>query len=363
MKLLILASFAISLAFSEISVSKTCTQYLCKPDSIDFPSESTCLYFENFTYYSRSCDNSEYYCDASTVSDTHYGYCVHVNDTHIPHTFLPGEDCHFDDDCFEENSCIDGKCKGLEKNENCTYHEECDVGLYCNETCKSQIALGRVGCFNDYQCSNTGGCVVNSLTDSSLNVCVPYFTMRNYTVDLGCSDSGGINLICDSGFCLNNAGKSMCYPIPTSSASIPVECSSNSQCVSQAFGNDKLVFTQQCTCGYNSNGQSYCPLFLGDSLWKRYFKILKKWIDSDQSLNCNTASRNSYNCMKNYWNQDDLDELAYFEAYASNYPIIYSIESCTMNVFFPSIEDIINNYNNMDSGVEKIVTFIILGFI
>lgn len=341
-----------------LSVSKLCPRYECKPDSISFSDESVCLLFANDTFYSRSCDNESYFCNYTDISETNMGWCIYKNETHTSHLYLPGEDCYYDDDCYDGVICQDQKCKGFEKDKQCESHKQCDVGLYCNLTCQTQISLGRVGCFDDYHCSNTGGCVINSFSDATLNVCVPYFTMRNYTTNLGCSSQGQLELICESGYCMNNAGKSSCFPIPVSFSQVPIECSNDNSCYSNPLGENKVVTYQTCTCGKNKDGQSYCPLFYGDEPWVKYTQKLKKWIDSEESLNCNTIARNSYNCLKNYWGKDDLTEITYYKDFAASYHLIYNTDKCTKEIFFPYLADIIDDFDSLDLA-EGLKAFIL----
>ena len=45
------------------------------------------------------------------------------------------------DSSGSDTHCIDGKCVGMSKGQECSSSDQCDVGLYCNTTCVEQKGL------------------------------------------------------------------------------------------------------------------------------------------------------------------------------------------------------------------------------
>jgi hypothetical protein len=119
--------------------------------------------------------------------------------------------------------------------------------------CKAQVALG-MNCSSDFDCENYMGC--------NLGECVKYYSLSNGAMTDSMLSSGYAEL-CGSGYAtLVNEEEpisGVCSPAPVSAAVGPIECVAGTMC--KSFNN---VSQKPCTCGYSSDGKSYCPLFEGD---------------------------------------------------------------------------------------------------
>lgn len=58
---------------------------------------------------------------------------------------LPGDTCRFDGQC-QSGNCPSGVCVGLPLNTSCSWHADCDTGLFCNASnmCETQRLFGSV---------------------------------------------------------------------------------------------------------------------------------------------------------------------------------------------------------------------------
>jgi len=61
----------------------------------------------------------------------------------------------------------------------------------------------------------------------------------------------------------SNGFRSVCLNAPTSpNVPMPIQCTPGTYCYS-ADG----MYAMECQCGVNDDGNAYCPLFPGDSLY------------------------------------------------------------------------------------------------
>ena len=86
---------------------------------------------------------------------------------------------------------------------------------------------------------------------------------------------------------------------------------------------DTAGVTAECTCGYNAEGQAYCPLFPGDAEYQNL--ITKVQTAINYNTHCNTYSRGSYGCyvgsgddaLTAFWNV----EILALDLISGNYPL------------------------------------------
>ncbi|OMJ87780.1 hypothetical protein SteCoe_10422 [Stentor coeruleus] len=337
------------------TVFALCPTYQCETKG--FPNQSTCLYLDNSTSinYVRPCEG-DYACVSisSTLSECQY------KSSYIPHTQVAGASCLYNQDCVNSNTCINDICRGYSKYSNCTSHLDCDIGLYCypgnktcipqlkkgqtgctedahcvNETCIPQLKKGQTGCTEDAHCVNDAGCQILSTLNPQSNVCTEYFSLTDYTVLIGCSQSGDINYLCKSGFCANvGTATSVCYPAPQSAKTPPVLCLKDSYCLSKPAGTSKVVFNTTCNCGLNDISNMFCSLFPGDSVYNEYDSMVRDWIESDDILKCNTYGRFGAGCMKTHWSTSKFKEFTRKMYKAYNYSQIITTDDCMIEISF-----------------------------
>lgn len=343
------------IALASGTVLATCPSYQCEIKG--FPNDSTCLYLDNLTgiNYVRPC-KGDYACVSisSTLSECQY------QSPYTPHTQVAGASCLYDQDCVNSNTCINSICRGYSKYSNCTSHLDCDIGLYCNPgnmTCISQLKKGQVGCTEDAHCVNDAGCQVLSSLSPLSNVCTEYFSLEDYEVMIGCSQSGDINYLCKSGFCAN-VGTSVCHPAPQSAGKTPVMCLKDSYCLSKPVGLTNVVFNTTCNCGLNDMSEMFCSLFPGDSVYNEYDSMVRDWIDSDDILKCNTYGRFGSGCMKTHWSSSKYKEFTRKMYKAYNYAQIITTDDCMIEISFPEY------YNALeDSSEARFIFAALLGLI
>lgn len=337
----------ISLFFSLIieSNSQACSQFKC--ETKDYPSldESECYYQSPLTgvIYPRPCKYG-YQCFYSSNS-----YTCQYPSSYTPGTKVAGTKCEYDQDCVPNNLCINKKCEGLPLAHPCTSHLDCDVGLYCspiNSTCTLQLQIGQTGCLEDSYCVNNAGCQVYSPTNPLMNICTKYFSLDDYHALQGCSVSGEINYLCESGFCIN-FGVSICYPAPKLLLPTSEACSTDSDCKSSETGMFNLIFNSSCQCGLNSEGNKYCSLLPGDSIYNDYDSMVKEWINSKYIKNCNTYGRFGKNCMETYWGSKKTQEFTYKEFKAMNFTSFYNAEDCALETIYPGYLDLESEYGGL----------------
>ncbi|OMJ80381.1 hypothetical protein SteCoe_19375 [Stentor coeruleus] len=246
--------------------SSFCPNYLC---SYSPKTNSTCI-----TYYNNSTN------DVYSITPCMDGLeCNFNNDTNstcnYPERKYSGDYCFENSDCYS-NYCVLNSCYGMNLYNHCTNSGDCNPGLYCDASmniCQELMPPG-APCTYSYQCMNSAEC------DSG--ICVTYFSLPlNARTNL--VSQTGLWLSCSTGFALNG----YCASAPTSMSSSLTQCSLGSLCQSNSG-----VSYKNCTCSYDGN--SYCPLFEGDSQVKQMIQGVQTLITFNYK--CNTLSRFSYNC-------------------------------------------------------------------
>lgn len=192
----------------------------------------------------------------------------------------PGESCNKDTDiCFNDavagnSTCVNNICQGKAEGESCTSTENCVVGLYCNTqaanaTCVKQLSEG-TNCTDTFDCQNNlfcymGKCALLGSLKSGAEV-------SKNTVGSFSTDSNK-ELACESTN-LNFGNQTICVDIKYDNTTASkqdtngyVPCNWNEDCL-YTDGIDK--FSKKCGCGYNAEGQGYCPI----SSAQRKFKLI-----------------------------------------------------------------------------------------
>lgn len=235
-----------------------CPRYFCANNTVGW-SASQCILFANETFqymtqnvmYLADCPQNNA-CQPTTL----------LNSTCSPASSdqgFPGDYCQVSSDCTT-GSCANNVCGGgIAQGKTCLNVYDCAPGLFCDFAdaepfvCKVQVALG-MNCSSDFDCENYMGC--------NLGECVKYYSLSNGAMTDSMLSSGYAEL-CGSGYAtLVNEEEpisGVCSPAPVSAAIGPIECVAGTMC--KSFNN---VSQKPCTCGYSSEGKSYCPLFEGD---------------------------------------------------------------------------------------------------
>jgi hypothetical protein len=243
-----------------------------------------------------------------------------------------GEFCNFDENCVS-SICVDHVCEGLDFGTVCSNDFQCEVGLYCDGTCRSlKGVLG--SCTRDEQCKNNLACV-NGFCDY-------YFSVAAYENVPVCKDQ--INYQCTSGGCYEESGEFLCLPFVKSPV-LPYQCviTVDNQCtviLTDAPEGKNSSYNTRCICSQNGFATSTCALAPDDEDFVSYTYYLRKWLKSSGISKCHTTQRFSLNCAKQNWDKKNWITLAYFQKYALNYPLYVNSDSCVQHVFQKEFRDI-----------------------
>ena len=284
--------------FSLSSANFGCQAYSCA--SIQGWQSGTCITFTEAVngFAINPCEptSQDPYCDFTKAQNNKWR---NVTCGPAPSSALkyPGDPCVYGDECLLD-SCINDFCKGYNEGQSCTSSEQCNVGLYCASnnfifTCQPLLQPYQYGCGSDYDCVNYCGCSYNSTGPPGQ--CIPYYSAAIGT-SVPCTNTGVTNL-CTTGACYypGQGFYGTCTQAPASINPIPTQCTVNGQCTGKnSIGQN---FRGTCTCGYNSNGTSYCSLFTGDAPGQAYLTTMQKFFAKSGPIgSCQTTRRFSKDC-------------------------------------------------------------------
>ena len=207
-----------------------------------------------FSYILNECEVNER-CNISLGSTPSNCY----REPERPSSLLPGEACIHNTDCYSPGSCLNGLCRGLQKGENCSFDQECDLLLFCDGGfCH---LLGEVGtqCHIYKKCKEYLVC--------NMNICTIPGSLPNEqlsTSPLACNTYYNMLFTSDSKYHCVDA-PTLKHKIQGSTLTPPTCQQMGGQC-SYSLTHEKTtqIFTQPCRCGLNKEGNSYCPLGRGD---------------------------------------------------------------------------------------------------
>ena len=246
----------------------SCPIYKC--DDIKFD-QTTCAYSVNpfneqgnnvTVYLNNACRSGELcnFQENLTFQNWTSNYtCVQITRPDLKRNKYPGESCRDHDDCrnskFNETIgyCIEGHCTGMKENNKCDSNEDCEAGLFCNGLyCQKQQSIGGF-CIDQYSCQNNLGCLNG--TCAALNSQKNGTNLGN-TLDSRLCENGIINK--------NNQCIQISYRKMSPDSNGFVKCNLGQMC-NYTTGqwtsyDDSDLIEIPCDCGYNSEGQGYCPL-------------------------------------------------------------------------------------------------------
>ena len=253
-----------------------------------------------------------------------------------PGVKYPGEDCYLDKDCFGISRCENGKCTGANNGENCSNTYDCKVGLYCNKEIKKCTPQKNEGehCAEGWDCLNYLGCYRGR--------CVKFGILKpgvmntdNYSPFPG--DERRYYL-CNTGELDGDDSTTGNYCVKTKysdewiknnkkviDANGFIKCEYQEKCI---YDNGRRTIVRNCGCGYNAEGQGYCPLpsSLRMDEWNNRIKNIADLANNG----CHTLSR--FNCylqngLKDFFKKIDNDKNT-IKAH-----LFYNSISCVQNMF------------------------------
>ena len=259
----------------------------------------------------------------------------------------PGEKCEIDSECIyplknpssQFHKCEEGICNGMEKDGICEDNSWCKVGLYCDKhegKCKEQAKKGEK-CLESKDCKNNLVCISGK--------CDELFSLADGKSVPANEDYEFQKKFCKNGEAFENKCVSFNDLDKKVSDDTYKKCDFNSYCEYKINGlGDGRKKYVRCGCGYNSEGQGYCPHFHDYSKddWEEYRKIMKDKSDNK----CHTESR--FDCYEN--DEEEESELKTYRNKLEKGHLFYKCVECAKKV----LKD---NHINMNK-----LLFIILGF-
>ena len=322
-----------------------CPAFACAPPGIDL-GENVCQAQVNGNFWMSLCPGfSATYGCVPNESPLANLTCGALPSPAVPKA-VPGEPCTDNTDCWNSVSCISGMCVGLDENSECAEDQECDVGMFCQETlgtggkCTYQLQIGDP-CYSDFQCANNLGC--NGTSVLNMSTCIPYYNLTNGSPVGNCEDNAGegISRLCESGACnlitIGEDGSGICIAALTSK-NAPISCTSAAQCIGS---NGVLNSTKECECGKSSNGGGFCPLFSGDPAPSNVTALTKQLINNDTS-DCHTTARFSPYCFATHLAPEEYDNYVDYGDLASNFPLYQNNDNCVQ-------ANILNSYYELSA--------------
>ena len=254
------------LAISCVVADKKCAKYTCATGADKSCVTAKADTTQNSVTLTDICDHAKQYCKVDFPAyitlttldkDTNYG-CAD-NAATKPQRY-PGEECKVDDDCVKVQGddkvgkCTDGKCTGHAETEACTIHSACLKGLYCDglpaagkctkQKDKDATCASSYECQNQYLCKDKCSVAPYSLDTKTE---LPHDEMTGY--------------MCKWEATALKDGKVYCTYQKQADAGDSngvVKCDAGSKC---KYDDDMAgSIEKDCACGYNADGQGYCPL-------------------------------------------------------------------------------------------------------
>ncbi|OMJ85232.1 hypothetical protein SteCoe_13466 [Stentor coeruleus] len=333
-----------------INGQTTCPKYQCKLKTQKF-TDNTCVVYSNNTYYVSPCKTG--YCEVSfgSLNST----CISsTKTTYETNMYLPGAKCTINDDCL--SGICSKTCQGISKGKTCNSTLDCNPGLYCLNSQCTELITTRLNCSNQYSCPYNSGCNVFN----NASACIEYFSLEPGEIVGSCSENG-MNLLCKSGYCGINGEVYVCTDEIESVSPRPYYCTLGSTCYSKIDQKIGVAFSQECLCGLNNLGTPHCNIFLGDYYGMKYKEKLIKWVRSDSVKNCNTYARIQPECMKDWMNINDYNEIMYYYYLFMYYPYVAEAEDCVLENY---VQDFYEAKNDIDTDsfaeIHKLFISIVL---
>lgn len=248
----------------------------------------------------------------------------------------PGESCYIDSDCFGISRCQNGICTGANNGENCTNTYECKVGHYCNKQTKKCTAQKKEGeqCVEGWDCLNYLGCyrgrcikfgiLKPGVMNNDIYSPFPGDERRYYLCNTGELDGDDSTT---GNYCVKTKYSDEWIKSNKKVADSNgfIKCEYQEKCI---YDNGRRTIVKDCGCGYNAEGQGYCPL--PSSLRMDEWNNRIKNIANSANNNCHTLSR--FNCylqnkIKDFFRQKDNDKNTI------NAHLFYNSISCAENMF------------------------------
>lgn len=196
-----------------------------------------------------------------------------------------GEKCSTHDDCINKNCTSKGVCKYIAIGEECDFDDTsrfCGIGAYCSKQIvdgnQKNICVSQKG--KDQKCNSTFECE-NSLICYN-NTCSIELGSKDDTFQLEPSltilDKVYYPRICKSlefNYDVNRCITYKYHPSHTVNSDGYVACEIKDKKECLYVDNFNNTIARACECGYNANGNSYCPIEFGKRI---IYNIIKRFL-------------------------------------------------------------------------------------
>lgn len=316
-----------------------CNMYKCKEKHQIF-NEDICIYWENSTdtYFVDPCHSSKKECSSGSASTN--VTCTPISS--ISQFAYPGEYCLKDTDCVS-GKCKDEHCDGKDEDEACDFTTDCNPGLFCPHktgNCTQLMPQDVTGCIDDSQCDYNSVCSPIIGNEDHLNKCIAYFSLdvndkisscRYKYIEPQCGTGVCMSVEEDSDETEEETYKGFCAEVEASyNDPATTKCTYDSKMCLSTSGKLRT----ECECGHNPSGDAYCNLHPGDTIYTKYFKYYKRWVESGKSRKCNSARRDTLECMQAHWNSDDYIDYHYYKYLTENWPQLQNNKDCVNQIYF-----------------------------
>lgn len=182
---------------------------------------------------------------------------------------FPGETCSADKECMKISlpdqtvlqKCTEGKCEGIKAKATCSSDNQCVSGTFCDTTtklCTDQLDKD-AKCTRSAECKNQFACNGNCVDFRTVPVGTKLAV--NFTDDAQLALEAKYNCVTGRAFSDGVCGE-LLYKDASKATDGVVKCNVGEKCdYVFKFGDGKpeQSITMDCACGYNADGQGYCP--------------------------------------------------------------------------------------------------------
>ena len=240
----------------------------------------------------------------------------------------PGEKCEVDVECVyplnnpssQFHKCEDGRCNGMDENGICEDNSWCLAGYYCDKysgKCQEQKSKDEK-CLDSKECQNDLICLNKKCSDDLFSLGDGKKVPEN-------EDKEAQKRFCKSGEVYDSVCVSYNDVDKKTDDNKYKRCNFGEKCSYNVTGlSYNKIHEVNCPCGYNSEGQGYCPHYheYSKNDWDEYRNILKKNYDNE----CHTENR--YNCYK----KKDLDKENEYKNKLERGHLFYNSVTCAKKV-------------------------------
>jgi hypothetical protein len=264
--------------FSYSATEKVCPRFSCgslPSGDCSLRKKDETTQFSSFTL--QTCPSNNQQCPFYNLDDPERDTLKCEEKDSVLIRLYPGGPCESETDCLE-GQCNDGVCAGIAEKEKCSKNSECYYGFACRKGdtpedntkyCLPQRKEGEA-CVEDEECLNSHGCFNGK--------CIPYFSLADGTL----LESQNSPILCQSGYKHDD----LCARLTLVNGKDA--CDKSRPCTYDNNGKT-ITIEDNCQCGYNPSGKTFCKIGSGDKEYLKFIQDFKNLLSDTTS--CNTLER------------------------------------------------------------------------